>query len=206
MPEETNSTHTDSQNDSLNDLSNAASTETEVASETVTADAVNPTATGALTLEEKLAKAEADRDAYKEQLLRKAADFENFRRTRDREMQTAFRFADEPIVKKILPTLDDLERVLKNADKFLAANPDAKIYVDGVRLVHQKLLKTLEERGVKRIESLGKKFDVNFHEALTQMEKDGIEAETILDEFEAGYTLHDKVIRHAKVVVAKGAE
>jgi len=102
--------------------------------------------------------------------------------------------------------LDDLERVIKNADKFLAGNPDAKIYVDGVKLIQQKLLKTLEERGVKKIESVGKKFDVNYHEALTQQPTNDVEPETIVEEFESGYMLHDKVIRHAKVVVAKEIE
>jgi molecular chaperone GrpE len=157
-------------------------------------------------LKEKLAQAEQERDAFKDQLYRKAADYENFRRQKEREAAAYLKYAEEGVIKKLLPTLDDLERVIKNADKFLAGNPDAKIYVDGVKLVQQKMLKTLEERGVTRIESLGKKFDVAYHEALTQMPKSDVAPETIVDEFEAGYMLHDKVIRHAKVVVAKEIE
>lgn len=157
-------------------------------------------------LKEKLAQTEQERDTFKDQLYRKAADYENFRRQKEREVAAFLKFAEEGIIKKLLPTLDDLERVIKNADKFLSGNPDAKIYVDGVKLVHQKLLKTLEERGLTRIESLGKKFDVAYHEALTQMPKSDVDPETIVDEFEAGYILHDKVIRHAKVVVAKEVE
>lgn len=157
-------------------------------------------------LKEKLAQAEQERDAFKDQLYRKAADYENFRRQKEREASSYLKYAEEGVIKKLLPTLDDLERVIKNADKFLAGNPDAKIYVDGVKLVQQKMLKTLEERGVTRIESLGKKFDVAYHEALTQMPKSDVAPETIVDEFEAGYMLHDKVIRHAKVVVAKEIE
>lgn len=157
-------------------------------------------------LKEKIAQIEQERDAFKDQLYRKAADYENFRRQKEREAAAFLKFAEEGIIKKLLPTLDDLERVIKNADKFLAGNPDAKIYVDGVKLVQQKLFKMLEERGVTRIESLGKKFDVDYHEALTQMPKSDVEPETIVDEFEAGYMLHDKVIRHAKVVVAKEVE
>ncbi len=157
-------------------------------------------------LKEKLAQVEQERDMFKDQLYRKAADYENFRRQKEREIIALTKFAEEGIIKKLLPTLDDLERVIKNADKFLADHPDAKIYVDGVKLVQQKLFKTLEECGVTRIESLGKKFDVNFHEALTQVAKSDVEPETIIEEFEAGYLLHDKVIRHAKVVVAKEVE
>ncbi len=157
-------------------------------------------------LKEKLAQVEQERDTFKDQLYRKAADYENFRRQKEREAAALLKFAEEGIIKKLLPTLDDLERVIKNADKFLANNPDAKIYVDGVKLVHQKLLKALEERGVTRIESLGKKFDVNYHEALTQQPTNEVEPETIVEEFEPGYMLHDKVIRHAKVVVAKEVE
>ncbi|MFQ3597924.1 MAG: nucleotide exchange factor GrpE [Chloroherpetonaceae bacterium] len=157
-------------------------------------------------LKEKLAQVEQERDTFKDQLYRKAADYENFRRQKEREAAAFLKFAEEGIIKKLLPTLDDLERVIKSADKFLAGNPDAKIYVDGVKLVQQKLLKTLEERGVTRIESLGKKFDIAYHEALTQMPTSDVEPDTIVDEFEAGYVLHDKVIRHAKVVVAKEIE
>jgi len=157
-------------------------------------------------VKEKLAQVEQERDAFKDQLYRKAADYENFRRQKEREAAAYLKYAEEGVIKKLLPTLDDLERVIKNADKFLANNPDAKIYVEGVKLVHQKLLKTLEERGVTRIESLGKKFDVAYHEALTQMPKSDVEPETVVDEFEAGYMLHDKVIRHAKVVVSKEVE
>lgn len=157
-------------------------------------------------LKEKLSQVEQERDMFKDQLYRKAADYENFRRQKEREAAAFLKFAEEGLIKKLLPTLDDLERVIKNADKFLTGNPDAKIYVDGVKLIQQKLLKTLEERGVTRIESLGKKFDVNYHEALTQQPTSNAEPETIVEEFEPGYMLHDKVIRHAKVVVAKEVE
>lgn len=157
-------------------------------------------------LEARLAALEAERDEYKDLLLRKAADFENFRRQKEREMSALIKFADKNLIKNILPILDDLERVIANGEKFLANNPDAKIYVDGVKLVHQKLLKTLEARQVKRMETLGKKFDHNFHEALTQMPKADVEPDTIVEEFEAGYTMHDEVIRHAKVVVSKPIE
>jgi len=159
-----------------------------------------------VSLESRLAALEAERDEYKDLLLRKAAEFENFRRQKEKEMAALIKFADKNLIKSILPIIDDLERVITNAEKFLAANPDAKIYVDGVKMVHQKLLKTLEARQVKRMETVGKKFDHNFHEALTQMPKADLEPDTIVEEFEAGYIMHDEVIRHAKVVVSKPVE
>lgn len=157
-------------------------------------------------LEARLAALEAERDEYKDLLLRKAAEFENFRRQKEREMSALIKFADKNLIKQILPILDDLERIITNSEKFLANHPDAKLYVDGVKLVHQKLLKILETRQVKRMETLGKKFDHNFHEALTQMPKADLEPDIIVEEFEAGYTMHDEVIRHAKVVVSKPVE
>lgn len=174
--------------------------------ETSTAEANAEPAKVVPSLEERLAAVEAERDQYKDLLLRKAAEFENFRRQKEREMAALIKFADKNLIKQILPIIDDLERVISNAEKFLANNPDVKVYVDGVRLVHQKLMKTLEARQVKRMETLGKKFDHNYHEALTQMPKADVEPETIVEEFEPGYLMHDEVIRHAKVVIAKPIE
>ncbi len=175
-------------------------------SESPAGDASPAAAPAEVSLESRLAALEAERDEYKDLLLRKAAEFENFRRQKEKEMAALIKFADKNLIKSILPIIDDLERVITNAEKFLAANPDAKIYVDGVKMVHQKLLKTLEARQVKRMETVGKKFDHNFHEALTQMPKADLEPDTIVEEFEAGYIMHDEVIRHAKVVVSKPVE
>jgi molecular chaperone GrpE len=187
----------------------SASTSPAPASDAVS-DAVpvgeTPSAPAEVSLESRIAALEAERDEYKDLLLRKAAEFENFRRQKEKEMVALIKFADKNLIKSILPIIDDLERVINNAEKFLANNPDAKIYVDGVKMVHQKLLKTLEARQVKRMETIGKKFDHNFHEALTQMPKADLEPDTIVEEFEAGYIMHDEVIRHAKVIVSKPVE
>lgn len=155
------------------------------------------------TAEEKIASLEKEVAGYKDQLLRKAAEFENFRKQKEKEVSTIRKFADEPLIKELLPVLDDIDRVLHNSAKFLESTPEAKTYIDGVKLVQQNLLKVFEGRGLKRIDSVGKKFDVEYHEALTQMEKEGVESETVIQEYAPGYTLHDKVIRHAKVVVSR---
>lgn len=156
-----------------------------------------------LSPEEKVIQAEKDSLFYKDQFLRKAAEFENFRRRKEEEVVRQKLFAEESIIKSLLPVMDDIGRVLKNSEKFLADNPGAEQFVGGVRLVQQKFLRTLEERGVKKFDTLGKKFDVEFHDALTQVEHGGADSDTVVEEYEPGYTLHEKVIRHAKVVVAK---
>lgn len=153
--------------------------------------------------EEKIASLEQEVGGYKDQLLRKAAEFENFRKQKEKEVITIRKFADEPLIKELLPVLDDIDRVLHNSAKFLESTPEAKTYIDGVKLVQQNLLKVFEARGLKRIDSVGKKFDVEYHEALTQMDQEGVESETVIQEYAPGYTLHDKVIRHAKVVVSR---
>ncbi|MDX2128140.1 MAG: nucleotide exchange factor GrpE [Chloroherpetonaceae bacterium] len=155
--------------------------------------------------QEKILSLQEERDQFKDSLLRKAAEFENFRRQKEKEVQSVLKYADEGVVKKLLPVIDDLERVIVNADKFLQEKPENKIYVDGVRLVHQKFLKVLEERGIKKIDAVGKPFDTAFHEALMEQVSEA-PPESVIQEFEPGYVLHDKVIRHAKVVVAKKAE
>ncbi|NTU49866.1 MAG: nucleotide exchange factor GrpE [Desulfobulbaceae bacterium] len=155
------------------------------------------------TPEEKIALLEQEVGGYKDQLRRKAAEFENFRKQKEKEVITIRKFADEPLIKELLPVLDDIDRVLHNSAKFLESTPEAKTYIDGVKLVQQNLLKVFEARGLKRIDSVGKKFDVEYHEALTQMDQEGVESETVIQEYAPGYTLHDKVIRHAKVVVSR---
>ncbi|MFN3393252.1 MAG: nucleotide exchange factor GrpE, partial [Candidatus Thermochlorobacter sp.] len=94
-----------------------------------------PDQTKTPSLEARLAALEAERDEYKDLLLRKAAEFENFRRQKEREMAALIKFADKNLIKQILPILDDLERIITNSEKFLANHPDAKLYVDGVKLV-----------------------------------------------------------------------
>lgn len=155
------------------------------------------------TAEEKIAALEKEVAGYKDQMLRKVAEFENFRKQKEKEVSTIRKYADEPLIKELLPVLDDIDRVLHNSAKFLESTPEAKTYIDGVKLVQQNLMKVFESRGLKRIESVGNKFDVDYHEALTQMDQEGAEPETVIQEYAPGYTLHDKVIRHAKVVVSK---
>ncbi len=135
--------------------------------------------------------------ALKDQLLRKVADYENLRRRTDRERSELIVMANERLILEILPFVDDLERSLASA-----TDRTDDPFVQGIAMIHQKFLKALERAGVTPIATAGELFDVALHEALMQVERDDIAPGTIVEEVQRGYRLHDKVIRHAKVIVA----
>jgi molecular chaperone GrpE len=98
----------------------------------------------------------------------------------------------------MLPTIDDLERSLSH----MTEENDVQKIKEGIQLIYNKFIKTLDEQGVKKIESIGKPFDVEFHSAVMQRDDDSVAPHTVIDELETGYILKDRVIRHAKVIVS----
>ncbi len=137
-------------------------------------------------------------ESLKDQMLRKAADFENYKRRIENDMATIGRFANEGLILEILPILDDFTRSMKSGKERREFGP----FYQGIELIYSKLMKVLESQGVKPMECVGKQFNVDYHDALMQMPKEGAEPHTVIEEVERGYMLHDKVLRHAKVVVA----
>ncbi len=137
-----------------------------------------------------------------DQLLRRAAEFENYKRRVEQESSGIIRMANEGLVRAILPIVDDLERSLKAGRD----SQDLAAFYRGVELIAQKLAKVLESQGVRTFETSGKPFDVHYHDALMQVPNADLPPFTILEEVERGYTMHDKVIRHAKVVVSTPPE
>jgi len=131
-------------------------------------------------------------------LLRKAAEFENYKRRTENDQINLLKYAAEPFIKSILIVYDDLERSLIHINDDNSFESLKK----GLELVYDKFTKILESQGVKKINAKGKQFDVEFHEALMQQPADGVEANTVLDVIEHGYLYKDKVIRHAKVIVS----
>lgn len=138
----------------------------------------------------------------KDQLLRKVAEFENFRRRTRDEKDALLKFGAESLILDLLPVIDDFERSLASGKE----HPDFESFYKGVEIIYGKLLRTLENRGLKPMDSVGKPFDVDYHDALMQIPRADVEAGTVLDQVEKGYLLHDKVIRHAKVTVAREAD
>jgi molecular chaperone GrpE len=136
--------------------------------------------------------------ALKDQLLRKVAEFENFKRRTREEKDILIKYGTEGLIYDLLPVLDDFERSMQAGRE----HPDFEVFYKGIEIINGKLLRTLEQRGVKAIEAKGKPFDVDFHDALLQIPTPDAEPGTVIDVIEKGYVLHDKVIRHAKVTVA----
>ena len=157
-----------------------------------------------LTVEEQLANmlAEAqqmvneERDKY----LRLAAEFDNYRKRTLKEKAELIKNGGEKTLTAILPVLDDFERALKNME----ANEATQAMKEGVELIFTKFNKVLAQEGLQKIETEGKDFDVDFHEAIALIPAPSEDLKgKILDCVQTGYTLNEKVIRHAKVAVAQ---
>ncbi|MEE9450677.1 MAG: nucleotide exchange factor GrpE [Ignavibacteriaceae bacterium] len=147
------------------------------------------------------AELEAKVNELKDKLLRKAAEFENYKRRTENDQFNLLSFAAESFITKILPVIDDFERSLDH----ISDTDSAEAIKEGIMLVYDKLLKILDEQGVKKIDSVGKPFNVNYHDALMQIKDDTVPAHTVVEEIEKGYMYKDKVIRHAKVIVSEDA-
>jgi molecular chaperone GrpE len=142
-------------------------------------------------------------DKLREELIRRAAEFENFRKQKERETAMAASRSLENSVRELLPLLDDLKRLMHHIPGELQAMAEAKPFIEGVELIRKNFCLWLESKGVKEIEAKGQKLDVNFHEAITQIDHPDAEPDTVVEEYQAGYTIGDRVIRHAKVIVAR---
>jgi molecular chaperone GrpE len=140
------------------------------------------------------------RDEYYDLLLRKTAEFDNYRKRVERERQSASESAATGLIKELLPLVDDLERALK-AD---TSGEGAEAYRRGVELIHRQLLETLRKRGVKAVDALGEDFDPHYHQAVAYEPEEGRREGEIIEEFSRGYVLGDRLLRPAMVKVAKG--
>jgi molecular chaperone GrpE len=150
-------------------------------------------------IEKNVTQLEDEIAELKDKLLRKAAEFENYKRRTENDQIKLITFAAESFIQKLLPVVDDFERSLEHIDD--AQEVDA--IKQGLKLIYNKFMKFLEEQGVKKIEAVGNPFDVDYHEALMQRADDSVEPHTVLEEIEKGYSYKEKVIRHAKVIVSE---
>jgi molecular chaperone GrpE len=136
----------------------------------------------------------------RDQYLRTAADFENYRKRTRREVDDAQRRGRESALKDLLPVFDNLERAAAHA----ANAADAKSVVDGLRIVMKQWESTLEKMGVKRVATVGTPFDPAIHEAIQHLESPDHPAGVVLAEVQPGYSMGDYLVRAAMVVVSKG--
>ncbi len=135
----------------------------------------------------------------RDKLLRKAAEFENYKRRTENDQINLLKYSAETFIVKLLPVVDDFERSIEHMD----SAKDVESIKKGIQLIYDKLMKILSEQGVKKIDAVGKPFSVEFHEALMQRKSEKVEPHTVLDEIEKGYFYKDKVIRHSKVIVSE---
>jgi len=149
--------------------------------------------------ENRLKELELEVTNLKDKLLRKAAEFANYKRRTENDQLSLLTYAAESFIQKLLPVIDDFERSLEHINDA----QDVEAIKNGLKLIYEKFMKVLDDQGVKKIEATGKLFDVEFHEALMQREDDSVEPHTVLEEIEKGYSYKDKVIRHSKVIVSE---
>ena len=147
-----------------------------------------------------LEKAQAEIAELKNQLLYKVAEFENYRKRILKERAELILNGGEKFITSILPILDDMERAIENGAK----TDDPEVLREGMTLIHQKFMKTLEAQGVSKIDTENADFDTDVHEAVAMVPGMGDDKKgKVIDCLQQGYKLNDKVIRHAKVAVGQ---
>ncbi|MDR2841778.1 MAG: nucleotide exchange factor GrpE [Spirochaetaceae bacterium] len=152
--------------------------------------------------EQKIADLEAKNAELNDLYLRKAADFENFRKRNLKEKQDAIDFANQSLLLDLIPILDDFERAIKVAESSAKTEADFNAFCEGISMVEKRLLADLENKwALKRYDSSGTLFDPAKHEALMMEKSDDVAEATVQEDFAKGYMLKDRVIRAAKVKV-----
>jgi len=150
-------------------------------------------------LKKKVEEKEKEAKENYDRLLRTAADFENFKKRAAREKEDWTKFANEDLMKSILPFIDNLERAVNHAEKVV----DTGVLIEGIKLTLQQILQTLSKFGLSPFESLGKPFDPALHEAMLVVETDQYEPNQVMEELQKGYLLNGRLLRPASVSVSK---
>ena len=151
-----------------------------------------------LTPEEKIAQLEKENADLKDQLLRRAADFDNYRKRMMKEKQETFDYANANLLGDLLDSLDNFDRTVDAA----ATAKDVKSVVDGIKMINKGLVKMLEDKyGLVSFGKEGDEFNPDEHEAIGRTEDEKAKQETVMQVYLKGYKLKDKIIRHAKVMV-----
>jgi len=152
-------------------------------------------------LEERLAAAETALAEEKERFVRLYAEFENYKKRSAREIKDYRKYANETLIRELLPIVDNLERALQSSG---AAAGDANCIIQGVEMTLKEILRALEKFHVQPIQSVGESFDPNYHEAVGKEASAEYGEGTVVREYQRGYLLHDRLVRPAMVVVSAG--
>lgn len=167
-----------------------------------TLDSSDASTTELATLRQQLATKEQEAKDYYDRYVRQVAETENFKKRNARERDDAIRFANEMLLKDLLPVIDNLERAISHA----ASGENGKPLVEGVEMVLKGFLDVLGKSGVRPIEAIGHPFDPSKHEAITQVFSEVHEPNVVVEELHKGYMLRDRLLRAALVSVAKAPE
>lgn len=151
-------------------------------------------------LEEQLKNTKEEAQANYDKFLRLYAEFENYKKRIEREKSETIRFANEGLIKELLPVIDNLERALSESESV----GDIKVLREGINLTLQQVLKVLKDFGLEQVSVLGGRFDPNKHEAVSVEETDECGEGTIIREYRKAYFLKDRLLRPALVSVSKG--
>ncbi len=184
---------TDITSSSENEMTEDTTQESAPPEKEVNSDDQEPSANRISILEEE------NRDCQ-DKLMRLAAEFENYKKRMIRERATSLKYAEENILRELLPSIDNLERALSLEQMDLPAMQE------GVELTLKGLLTTVNKFGIEPLDCVGQPFDPNFHEALVMENSTDVAAQHIIREFEKGYQYKERLLRAAKVVVSKGNE
>ncbi len=159
-----------------------------------------PEEAAAPTLEQQLAEAKKEAAEFKDNWMRAVADLQNYRKRIERERADIVEWSNGQLILQLLDVMDGFEAAFKVIpEKFRS-----EAWVEGIRLIQQKMRKMLETWNVKPIETIGKPFDPNFHEAMWHEVSEGHTEGEVIGEFQRGYLMGDRVLRPARVKVAKG--
>lgn len=144
-------------------------------------------------------KLKEEKEKLQDQLLRKVAEFDNYKKRTDREFFDRVQNANEKLIIELLPVLDDMKRSLDHAKQ----SQEVESLLEGTELIQKKMIAIIEKQGVEEFPAEGEEFDPDKHDALMQIDKENVESGKIIEEHLKGYTLNGKVIRHSQVIVAK---
>lgn len=187
-------------------------TNTQTVPDPATPDPETPAPQGdeqAMPVDDVAAELESHREQTRqleEQLLRRAAEFQNYRRRTETELSQAAERGRGEVIVQMLDVLDDLQRSLEAAEKAAETEQGGPTYdalKTGVDLVYKKFSDTLRALGVQEIDAVGQTFDEHVHEAMMQQEAPDTEPGTVVGEIQKGYRMGDRVLRHARVIVAR---
>lgn len=154
---------------------------------------------GGSSLTGQLLEKDEELHALNDKYLRLAAEFDNYKRRVQRDQQDTVRFANEKLCKDLLPTLDNLERALQSGRE----QGQVEGLLEGIGLTYKHFLDTLQKMGIKQVSSVGEEFDPAKHQAVGQVESTTVPENVVVDEYQKGYFLHDRILRPAMVTVAK---